>query len=207
MQCANDMREQHIDHRRGIKDKKRRTFLYLSRIINWKGLNILIEAFSRLEKERNDTQLIVGGDGPFKEYCVSLSRSLEINHIKFLGSIDFNKTRQIFEKADVFVLPSYFLKNSYEGWGLVINEAMSMRLPIITTSAVGAAYDLIENGKNGFIVEENSVLSLYNAMKQILYMNLDRMGSISRKIFEKENNFAKMTEGFIEAINYVQNKN
>lgn len=206
LQCAPDLRANDLDRINIQKGKEHYTFLYLSRIINWKGLDVLIEAFSKLEKERSDVFLLIAGDGPFKDHCVCLSHSLKINHVKFLGAIDSKKTWEVFAEADIFVLPSCFRDNLYEGWGLVINEAMSMGLPIITTTAVGASYDLIQHGKNGFIVKDKNVSQLYKAMRKILDLDLKKMGAWSRRIFEEKNSFVKMAEGFNDAICYVFNK-
>ena len=80
---------------------------------------------------------------------------------------------------------------------------MSMHLPIITTNAVGAAYDLVINGYNGFVVQQNDVIALYKAMKKILELDLSELGNNSRKLFEEKNNFKEMANGFSQAINYV----
>ena len=80
---------------------------------------------------------------------------------------------------------------------------MSMHLPIITTNAVGAAYDLVINGYNGFVVQQNDVIALYKAMKKILELDLSKLGNNSRKLFEEKNNFKEMANGFSQAINYV----
>ncbi len=181
--------------------KKKYTFLYLSRIIALKGLDILIKAFSLFRKERDDIELIIAGDGPFREHCINLSESLNTEDIKFIGSIDYRSTFEIFDKADVFVLPSYIRGNEYEKWGLVINEAMSMSLPIITTKAVGASYDLVVDAYNGFSVKDNNVYELYNAMKNILDCDLSKMGSNSKNIFNEKNDYLKMADGFTNAIN------
>lgn len=202
MQSSNDISLQQTQEASSEKIKKF-TFLYLSRIIPLKGLDLLIRAFSQLEKNRDDVSLLIAGDGPFKDYCLNLSKELKINNIEFLGGIDPSHTKEIFTKADVFVLPSYFLGNLYESWGLVINEAMSMELPIITTTGVGASTDLVENGVNGFVVKQNDVTELYHAMKKILDCDLKKMGQVSRRIFEEKNDFIKMADAFTSAINYV----
>lgn len=203
LQCSKDL---YIDknflyNENDIKDKY--IFLYLSRIISWKGLDILIKAFHLLRQKRDDVFLLIAGDGPFKEYCLYLAKSLGIVDIKFVGSINPDTTNAIYKKADVFVLPSYELDSYYETWGLVVNEAMSMKLPVITTTAVGASFDMIENGFNGFVVGENSVGELYRAMEKIIECDLNQMGNNSRKIFEEKNNFTKMANGFNDAIAYV----
>jgi len=183
--------------------KSKYTFLYLSRIIPLKGLDILIKAFSLLRRKRTDVCLLIGGDGPFRHYCEELARSLQIPDISFLGPVNPHSVVDLYEKANVFVLPSYFWQNRYESWGLVINEAISMSLPVITTKAVGAAYDLVIDGYNGFIVRDNDVTDLYEAMERIIDMDLVQMGLNSRCLFEEKNDFAKMANGFTSAIEHA----
>jgi glycosyltransferase involved in cell wall biosynthesis len=64
----------------------------------------------------------------------------------------------------------------------------------------------VENGKNGYVVQENNVNDLYKAMKTIIDLDFKLMGKISRKIFEEKNNFITMADGFTNAINYVNIK-
>jgi glycosyltransferase involved in cell wall biosynthesis len=194
-----------INFRKIDNDKRTFVFLYLSRIIKLKGLDILIKAFSRLNQERDDISLIVAGDGPFKAYCINLCKDLDLSNVIFIGSIDPEYTPEIYVKSDVFILPSRFFNTSYEAWGLVINEAMSLGLPIITTNAVGSSFDLVHDGINGFVIEENSTDALYKAMKKILTRDLEEMSINSRKIFEIKNDYFRMASGFIEAIKYVSN--
>jgi len=204
LQCSNDIWGEKTSRSYTIKQNNHKyIFLYLSRIISLKGLDILIKAFSFLEKERKDVFLLIVGDGPFRNYCSKLSTLLKIKNIKFEGSVNPNSVGKVYQRADVFVLPSCFRDNFYEAWGLVINEAMSMHLPIITTNAVGAAYDLVINGYNGFVVQQNDVIALYKAMKKILELDLSELGNNSRKLFEEKNNFKEMANGFSQAINYV----
>lgn len=136
-------------------------------------------------------------------HCESLSKKLGIKNIEFRGAILPGGLSNIYSEADAFVLPSYFLRNSYEAWGLVINEAMGMSLPIITTTAVGAAYDLIEEGNNGFVVKENNVEELYEAMNRLLGIDTEEVGRLSRQIFETKNDYNKMAYGFTQAINHA----
>lgn len=179
------------------------TFLYFGRIIPWKGLDILLKAFRLLCEHRNDVRLLVAGDGPFRTACEGLCQQSDIKNVEFIGSVPNESAYEIYQKSDIFVLPSYFCGNAYEAWGLVVNEAMSIGLPIITTVAVGAAYDLVFDGYNGYLVQDNKVVYLYSAMKKILEMNIREMGSNSRKLFDVKNDFHKMADGFTSAIHYV----
>jgi glycosyltransferase involved in cell wall biosynthesis len=205
LQCSKDINNQGENFHDDKSANKKFTFLFLSRIISLKGLDILIKAFHLLRQKRDDIFLLIGGEGPSKEYCFNLTEFLTIPDVEFVGSLSHDKTKGIFEKADIFILPSYELDAHYEAWGLVVNEAMSMKLPVITTTGVGASYDMIKDGYNGFVVRENNVDELYRAMNNILKCDLIKMGNNSRKIFEEKNNYIKMANGFTDAIDYVAN--
>ena len=177
IQCANDLSAERSMKSSSSKSLEGKiTFLYLSRIIPYKGLDILIRAFSMLRSKRNNIQLVIAGDGSFRQYCEDLSSSLGTPDIIFLGPVNPRLAGKTYERADVFVLPSYFRDNQYEAWGLVVNEAMSMSLPVISTDAVGAAYDLIIEGHNGFIVKNNNVIDLCEAMERIIELDVSQMG-------------------------------
>jgi glycosyltransferase involved in cell wall biosynthesis len=203
IQCSKDINTQ-VDNLPDNQLKKGKfTFLFLGRLISLKGLDILIKAFHQLRQKRDDVFLLVAGDGPSKEYCLCLMESLKVQDVEFVGSINHDRTKPIYQKADVFVLPSYELDAHYESWGLVINEAMSMKLPVIATTGVGASFDMIYDGYNGFVVRENNVDELYQAMNKILKCDLNLMGNNSRKIFEEKNSYIKMAKGFSDAIDYL----
>jgi glycosyltransferase involved in cell wall biosynthesis len=67
-----------------------------------------------------------------------------------------------FARSDVFVLPS-----RHDGWGVVVNQALATGVPIITSDAVGAGLDYVENGINGIKVEAGDVDALYAAMQSL----------------------------------------
>jgi glycosyltransferase involved in cell wall biosynthesis len=208
--CSIDLSKYRSENlKQRLKIEKYLVVLYLGRIIRNKGLDFLIHAFSKLEQERNDVFLLIGGDGDFRPHCESLARELDIEHISFVGTVYGEENLASYYKtADVFVFPSCFRgysKLHVEGWGLVINEAMSMGRPVVTTNAVGAALDLVKNGINGYVVKNQDSQAICMALKKVLEDSKLReaMGKNSRKIFEEFNDFNKMFEGFRQAIDYV----
>jgi glycosyltransferase involved in cell wall biosynthesis len=185
--------------------------LYVGRIIETKGLDVLIRAFSKIEQEREDVYLVICGDGSFRDSCEHLVEEMKGKHIIFAGMVqEEERIASFYRTADVFVLPSRIATSQRiggevsEGWGLVINEAMSMGKPIITTDAVGAAQDLVRNGINGYVVKNGETYGLYLALRKIIEEPRLRktMGENSRKIFEEFNDFDNMFEGFKKAIDY-----
>lgn len=183
--------------------------LYLSRIIERKGLDILIKAFSKIEQESGDTYLVICGDGNFRGYCESIVKEMQLKRVIFAGSIQEEEKASFYKTADVFVLPSRIVTEEgiAEGWGLVINEAMSMGKPVITTDAVGAAEDLVRNGVNGYVVKNGAIDGLYLALRKMFEDSRLRktMGENSRIMFEEFNDFGKMFIGYQKAIEYSVN--
>lgn len=133
--------------------------LFMGRIVERKGVDILINAFLNIPNE--DLHLLICGDGPdldtlMNKYCFR-------ENITFTGQIQKKNISNFYSQSDIFVIPSYLHKNSVEPWGLTVNEAQQFNLPIIATTAVGAAYDLI-NSKNGIIIEQNNIKELEDAL-------------------------------------------
>jgi glycosyltransferase involved in cell wall biosynthesis len=204
IQCSTDLQDTINEKAKTKNDSKQFTFLYLSRIIPRKGLDLLIHTFKRLKSDTDHVRLIIGGDGPFMEHCKRLAWSLNVRDVIFIGSIDPSSVGCLLKIADVFVFPCRFTDSDYEPWGLVVNEALSVGTPVITTLSAGAAHDLIEHQVNGLIVKENSVVDLYNAMRQVLTTDLSPMRENARRTFEKFNQFEKMADGFTKAIDHVR---
>jgi glycosyltransferase involved in cell wall biosynthesis len=183
-------------------------FLYFGRIIDWKGLDILLEAFEKVNQKFTDSTLLVIGDGDFKKECLKLVEDKKINNIIFeqpINDEDNEAKVGVYQVCDVFILPSTIIKNQSEGWGLTVGEAMSLGKPVIVTDAVGCCADLVENGTNGFVVKHGSATDLECAMLKAIEAkeNLHVMGRKSRKYFEERVSHKKMAAALNEAISKV----
>jgi len=198
------------------KFKSKLKFLYLGRIIPQKGLDLLINVFLRLQKDYEDMVLfVVGGpsrQGYFKgtspryyERCRNLAKNAE--RIFFFEEVPPAAVHNYYYLADVFVHPhKKFMggnKVVYEGWGNVVVEAAAMGLPLIVSDRVPSAFELIENQKNGYIVDSDDLeINLYTAMKFFLD-NRDKVGEFggkSREMYEKYNNPEKMVDSIQAAF-------
>lgn len=186
------------DNRNIYKDTK--IILYYGRIVERKGLDILIRAYKKLENEDRNVCLIVCGDGPFKNKCEDLVKKLNLKKVIFEGFVNPKNKYTFFSQCDVFVLPSYFHNGTPEAWGLTVNEALQCGKPVIATEAVGAAYDLL-NGKNGSMIKENDVDDLADTLKEFLFeKSIDEIKYESVKIY-KEFDYKNMINSFISALN------
>lgn len=184
----------------------KRVILYLSRIVRYKGLDVLLKAYAMLENEHDDYVLLIGGTGPFKQECRRLAEDLQIERCEFLGYVPENDLVHFLRLCDVFILPTRKMEGSrvsVEAWGMVINEAMSLGKPVISTTAVAAAYDLIENGVNGFRVEQGNSEQMAYAIERVL--ENPQMGEKSKDIIEKANP-KKQALAFLSALKWVYAK-
>ncbi len=103
--------------------------------------------------------------------------------------------------ANLVVLPSY---SPQETWGLAINEAMCLSRPVVVSSHVGCAQDLVRANENGLIFPAGNVMALANALKEA-FLNRDRLrdwGAASRAIVSKYS-YAQATEGLIQALDCI----
>jgi glycosyltransferase involved in cell wall biosynthesis len=140
-----------------IKSQRHRPvrFLYVGQLIPRKGVEELLEAFSRLP----EGELYVAGDGPLVPL---VTRAVKSGHVTHFGHLDRPALQQLYSESDVLVLPS-----RYEVWGLVINEALEHGLAVVATRAVGAADDLLVNDVNGYVTETQDAEALRGAMARI----------------------------------------
>lgn len=175
--------------------------LYYGRIVERKGLDILIKAFDVVQnKKRTGLHLIICGDGEFKNKCEKIVEINDIKNVYFEGHIHPKNRDKYFSQCDIFVIPSYFWKGIPEAWGLTVNEAMQFKKAIIATTAVGSSYDIIDEGNNGMIIEEGNQFELENAL--LYYINnydKEKISISNEKIFKKIN-YETMSDSFIEAI-------
>jgi glycosyltransferase involved in cell wall biosynthesis len=133
---------------------ERQTILYVGRLEPEKGLDVLFEAVRDLEAE-----VVLVGIGGEEERL----RGLAPPNVRFIGWLDRDDLVPWYAAADVFVLPSVS-----EPWGMVINEAAAAALPIVSTTAVGAAFELVDDGVNGFRVEPGDAVGLHIALRRLV---------------------------------------
>jgi glycosyltransferase involved in cell wall biosynthesis len=141
------------------------TLLFCGRITDpngQKGLDTLLSAMPEIVK-RHNALLNVVGTGSGLNKCKTLARILKIEaNVNFLGFVAHEFLPEIFANADIFVLPS-----RRESFGLVLAEAMASGLPVVSTN-VGAIPEVVEDGKNGTLVNPDSPRELAEAICTLL---------------------------------------
>lgn len=187
--------------------KKDRSILFLSNLIESKGVLVLLDSCELLLKNNIDFSCnIVGGEGDITENDLNKlieNRGLK-NHVRYLGKKYGDDKKQIFESAKVFAFPTYYEKECFP---LVLLEAMQYSLPIVTTSE-GGIEDMVLNGQNGFIVEKRDSEAL--ADKLIILLNdtdlATNIGKKARDIFENEFDLKTFELRMLEILNKASNQ-
>lgn len=172
--------------------------LFVGYLIPRKGVDTLVKSINILVKSRGLERLtlhIVGDterDEAYvqgiREYC--RKESIE-DHVIFHGRVSERDLQSLYETSDIFVFPSL-----WEGFGMVLAEAMSYGLPIVTTNA-GAIPYLVKDGRNGFLVPPQDPERLAQSIDKLIASPELRaeFGEVNRKVaaeFSWERSFAKV---------------
>lgn len=175
--------------------------LYLGRVLQQKGVQNLIEAYALLCSDVKDSSyLLIAGDGENLANCKKLAEKLKIKNIKFVGSVRPSIRGSYFSQCDIFVYPVTYFKGRVDVWGLTINEAIQHGKIVIATEAVGSAYELIENGVNGYRIEPDNIEQLKDALMMSLDSKMEEKARSKDKDLRKQFNFEMMAELYINAI-------
>ena len=158
--------------------------LSVGRFIPVKGFDVFIKACSGFDDSVGI--YIVGGEAT-DEY-LRLKEELGMTNLHFVGHVDKATIKSYYTAADVFALNS-----RGDTWGLVINEAMSYGLPVVSSDKCYAALALIENDVNGYVVEVDSIAAFRDRIRFLLENDdlANQMG---------DNNIKKMQEYTLEKM-------
>lgn len=139
------------------------TFVFVGRIVRDKGINELVNAFSRLNKNYPDTRLLLVGPVEDDLDPVLPETRMAIEKEESIISVGSQKdVRPYYEASDALVFPSH-----REGFPNVVLEAGAMELPSIVTDINGSR-EIIEEGVNGVIVSPRDESALYEAMEDMV---------------------------------------
>jgi len=153
--------------------------LYVGRLIDKKGILDLLKAFQLLSCNRHKLGLVLIGSGEGEERYRKFCKEQNIKNVFFEGFVHQEGLPAYYAAGDVFVLPTHS-----ETWGLVLNEAMASRLPVVCSDVAGAACDLIKNAENGYTYEKGNIAELTEALSKTLNSNKESFGANSYKIIQ-----------------------
>ncbi len=139
-----------------IQGKRRIKLLFVGGLSQRKGIADLFAAVQRLETY---VELTVVGLKATSD-CAALNAALQKHH--WIPTMPHHEILKLMREYDVLIFPSLF-----EGFGLVITEAMSQGTPVITTDRT-AGPDLIKHGENGWLIQAGSTQALKNAIDNLI---------------------------------------
>jgi len=156
--------------------------LFLNRINRVKGLDLLLQSYTELAREINETMLvIVGPDDGYLETMNKLIEKFDItDNILYIGPLYGNEKIEAYVDADVYLLPSLF-----ESFGNTVVESLMCGTPVVTTENCGNAYLAKKFGR----VVKNDKNEINNAIKDILSCEnycIDEMRNYIGNIFNMD---------------------
>lgn len=179
-----------------LRDESKFTFLFVGRIVRDKGINELVSAFNRLQKENENIRMILVG--PYEDDLDPIAdstREIIANNpaIVAVGKKMGEELLAYYTAADCFVMPSY-----REGFPNTVLEAGAMGLASIVTDINGSR-EIIVDGENGMIVPPQNEERLYQAMRVMLTSPSDRekLAGKARKMIED-----RFEQGFVRRSLY-----
>jgi glycosyltransferase involved in cell wall biosynthesis len=167
--------------------------LSVARLGPEKGLDTLVHGVAAARNPK--LLLVVAGDGPQRRQIEALAQELGVR-LHLTGDVPTDKTAELYAAADLFALLS-----TRETWGVVVNEAAASGLPLVLSDRVGAAYDLLLDGENGFLVSAGDVGGTGEAFAR-LAADSDlraRAGERSRELVHRWG-YEPSVESFVEAV-------
>lgn len=143
---------------------------FCGRIVEEKGIDVLLQSYNLIKKKGIDCELLIGGDykkiagGSIYNQLQEIILKEAITGVKFLGMIPDEKMGMFYKSLDVFVLPSI---NSLEAYGMVQMEAMLCGTPVVATDLYGVR-TIIQKTGMGVVVKKKDVESLAEGIIEVL---------------------------------------
>ena len=164
--------------------------LFIGRLVERKGVHLLLEALALLPAAHRPLLRVVG-DGPERARLEELAGRLQLGaDVVFHGFISAEEKVERLAGCDAFVLPAVIdSKGDTEGLGVVLLEAMTYGKPVIA-SAAGGIVDIVRGGRNGFLVPPGDAAALADAI-QACVENPDRARALGEQgRIDVENGFS-----------------
>lgn len=176
-----------------------RRLLHIGRLVKWKRVDLLIEAFHKIIPSFPDAELVIVGDGPelanLKQQAADLGLA---GSVRFAGAVYHPKELGAYmNESTVYVLAGM--------GGLSINDAMTYGMPILCSVCDTTEKDLVIDGKNGFFFQEGDADSLAEKVSELLASPTlcAQMGKESERRIREEINIETVSDRYLEAFRKI----
>lgn len=154
--------------------------MWCSRMIDWKHPELVIQLAQRLKNSNYNFQIDMYGDGDKLEPIKKLASQLGVSHlVSFNGAVPNDQITREMQNHHIFL----FTSDRFEGWGAVLNEAMSNGCTVVASNKIGAAPYLIEDKFNGRLFDSEDIDSLTDVVESLL-TNPSECSIYSRRAYE-----------------------
>ena len=158
------------------REDKIKNIVAISRFVEKKGLDVLIDAAKLLEEE--DLSFEIYGFGDLEEDLKAQIENLGVRNISIEGELNPSDVKAKLKESDLIVVPCKVAEDGdMDGIPTVIFESMAVGLPVLTTS-VSAIPEIIKDGENGFIIEPENPELLADKIREIVLMPEEKLYEI-----------------------------
>lgn len=143
--------------------------IFVGQLIERKGIITLLESIKSISKISNAFHLTIIGTGELQSFLKEFININELqSRVTLLGVINSENVTDYIEEADLLILPSVF-----DGWGMVVNEALQSHIPVLISDQCGAK-ELVKVDQNGLIFQHNNVESLTQNLEKFLNLSVKK---------------------------------
>ena len=183
--------------------KDRMELLFVSRLIERKGLQYVIPGLKKLEEETGKKlHLTIVGDGPYRHALESLAdKHMVRDMVSFTGQKDKDELLPYYQEADVFVFPS-----QKEGMPNAVLEAMACALPVVMSPCQGSSELIDGNG----IISDQDLTHFNESLKKLICQSpgeLELMSECSRRRTEDRFSWKSTADNYVNLFADIKNNN
>lgn len=143
------------------KHQESKVVLAVGRLTHSKGFDLLVQSWAKVAKEKPDWKLIILGEGEDRQLLTELINKYQLSSkVKLIGAV--NNVEDYYKKSDIFCLSS-----RYEGFGMVLIEALTFGLPIISFDCELGPAEILE-GTNSILVPEENISLFADAIINLI---------------------------------------
>lgn len=179
--------------------------LYVSRLIPLKHPEYPLMLAKNLKEEGIDFTLTIVGQGQLEQYVQQYIWDNDLSeNITLIPVISPDEVREKMNSTNIFL----FTSDRNEGWGAVVNEAMSSACAVVASSAVGSVPFLIDDRKNGIIYEDGNFDDFYRKVR-VLCLDKDfcrKLGDTAYSSIMNEWNAEEAAQRLIALINDIKER-
>lgn len=172
-----------------INPKNKKVILFMGRLVDRKGVDTLIKAFSEVLKSNNEHELFIAGDGQEAHNLRTLVKKLDIDDkVHFLGYVSGSRKFNLLYLADIYALPSINVGDQAEGLPIAFMEAVSAGCTTVISDATGA-HEVAKDGENTFIFKAGSVEDLKSKLLKAMDLNSKQKKEFKQSVLKFSKRF------------------